>query len=88
MEKCRPTPNISRMTPISASCDASDMSPTNPGVNGPIITPASRYPTSGGRRRYEAIIPKANAKTKAPAMVAISAVSWGIALLKAGSGGI
>jgi len=42
MEKCSPTPNMSRITPISASCDASEMSPTNPGVKGPIITPASR----------------------------------------------
>ena len=29
---CRPTPNISRMTPISASCSASDASATKPGV--------------------------------------------------------
>ena len=42
IEKCRPTPNISRITPISASWRASPMSPTNPGVNGPITTPASR----------------------------------------------
>ena len=34
-EKCRPTPNISRMTPISASSVASDWSATKPGVNGP-----------------------------------------------------
>ena len=31
-EKCRPTPNISRMTPISASSLASDWSATKPGV--------------------------------------------------------
>ncbi len=31
-EKCRPTPNISRITPISASCGASSWSPTKPGV--------------------------------------------------------
>ena len=31
-EKCRPTPNISRMTPISANCAARSASPTKPGV--------------------------------------------------------
>jgi len=41
-EKCRPTPNISRITPISASCGAICASPTKPGVNGPASTPASR----------------------------------------------
>ncbi len=41
-EKCRPTPNISRMTPISASSPASGMSAVKPGVNGPTTTPASR----------------------------------------------
>ena len=30
--KCRPTPNISRITPISASWDAIFASPTTPGV--------------------------------------------------------
>src|SRR5260221_646487 len=44
-EKCRPTPNISRITPISASCDATFWSATQPGVRGPTATPASRYPT-------------------------------------------
>lgn len=42
IEKCSPTPNISRMTPISASSAASFSSATNPGVNGPTATPASR----------------------------------------------
>ncbi|GJE46971.1 hypothetical protein AEGHOMDF_6180 [Methylobacterium soli] len=32
IEKCRPTPNISRITPISASCPASPLLPTKPGV--------------------------------------------------------
>ncbi len=41
-EKCRPTPNISSITPISASWLASDMSATKPGVCGPIRTPATR----------------------------------------------
>ncbi len=41
-EKCRPTPNISSITPTSASCCASDRSPTNPGVPGPMTMPASR----------------------------------------------
>ena len=41
-EKCRPTPNISRITPISASCGAISASPTKPGVNGPATIPAIR----------------------------------------------
>ena len=41
-EKCRPTPNIRRMTPISASCEARAGSATNPGVKGPTRTPATR----------------------------------------------
>jgi hypothetical protein len=39
--------NISRITPISASCSASAGFATNPGVFGPSATPASRYPTIG-----------------------------------------
>lgn len=35
-------PNISRMTPTSASCSAMCRSATKPGVRGPTITPASR----------------------------------------------
>ena len=41
-EKCRPTPNISRMTPISANSGARVWSATKPGVNGPTTIPASR----------------------------------------------
>ena len=41
-EKCRPTPNISSITPISASWLASSWSATNPGVNGPTMMPAAR----------------------------------------------
>ena len=41
-EKCRPTPNISRITPISASWLARFWSATKPGVNGPIRMPATR----------------------------------------------
>ena len=41
-EKWRPTPNIRRMTPISASCEASPASATKPGVKGPTRTPATR----------------------------------------------
>ena len=41
-EKCRPTPNISNITPTSASCMARATSATKPGVCGPITTPASR----------------------------------------------
>ena len=42
IEKCRPTPNISSMTPISESSEAILTSPTNPGVAGEIIIPASK----------------------------------------------
>ena len=41
-EKCRPTPNISSITPSSDSWLASSWSATKPGVNGPTKTPASR----------------------------------------------
>jgi hypothetical protein len=41
-EKCRPTPNIKRMTPISASSSAKCWSATKPGVCGPTKTPATR----------------------------------------------
>ena len=47
-EKCRPTPNIRRMTPISASWLARSASATKPGVKGP--TPRRR----GDSRRAEA----------------------------------
>lgn len=42
IEKCRPTPNISRITPSSANCGARLWSATKPGVNGPATTPAHR----------------------------------------------
>src|SRR3981189_1735293 len=35
---CMPTPNMSKMTPISASCGASLASATKPGVNIPTAT--------------------------------------------------
>ena len=41
-EKCRPTPNINKMTPISASSLANVWLATKPGVAGPISTPAKR----------------------------------------------
>ena len=41
-EKCSPTPNISRITPTSATSCASRSSATKPGVDGPIKTPARR----------------------------------------------
>jgi hypothetical protein len=41
-EKCIPTPNIRRMTPISASSGTSFASATKPGVNGPAAIPARR----------------------------------------------
>ncbi len=43
-EKCRPTPNMSRITPISASCEARPESATKPGVNGPTATPGEEVP--------------------------------------------
>ena len=39
---CSPTPNISRMTPTSASCSAIAASATKPGVCGPTRVPARR----------------------------------------------
>ncbi len=42
IEKCRPTPNISSITPISDSCDAISASATKPGVAGPMMMPATR----------------------------------------------
>ena len=41
-EKCRPTPNMRSITPISASCCERSTSATNPGVDGPRITPATK----------------------------------------------
>ena len=41
-EKCSPTPNISRMTPISASSAARPASAVKPGVNGPTTMPATQ----------------------------------------------
>lgn len=40
--KCSPTPNISRITPISANWGASSVSATNPAVCGPTTIPATR----------------------------------------------
>ncbi|MNK26724.1 hypothetical protein D3C87_450640 [compost metagenome] len=42
MEKCRPTPNIISITPISANCPAISASATKPGVAGPMMMPAAR----------------------------------------------
>ena len=41
-EKCRPTPNIKSITPISDSSEAIATFATNPGVAGPMMTPATR----------------------------------------------
>ena len=41
-EKCVPTPNMSSITPISASCGARWLSATQPGVYGPRAMPATR----------------------------------------------
>jgi len=68
-EKCSPTPNISNMTPISESCEAMVKSATTPGVAGPRMMPASKYPTSAGTRSRSAATPKASAMAKPPARV-------------------
>ena len=73
-EKCRPTPNINRITPISASSGASEVSATKPGVNGPASTPAARYPTRGEMRRRFASMPRRKASTNPPTMVVMSGV--------------
>ena len=74
-EKCSPTPNISRITPSSASSGASLVSATKPGVNGPARTPANRYPTRGEIRSLLAIMPNIKASTRPPTMVVISGVA-------------
>jgi hypothetical protein len=78
-EKWRPTPNISSMTPISASCAAMLASATKPGVNGPMITPANRYPTSAGNRSLAARKPNTSASPRPAAMVLMRETLWGIA---------
>ena len=82
-EKCKPTPNIKRMTPTSASWLAIFWSATKPGVKGPMTIPATRYPTSGGSLKRLASTPKAKASTRPIAMVdtsggtcSIRARSW------------
>ena len=52
-EKCSPTPNISRMTPTSASWLAMFWSATKPGVNGPMTIPATQI--ADQRRQLEAL---------------------------------
>ena len=76
-EKCRPTPNISRITPISATSAARSASAVNPGVNGPITTPATRYPTSGDNFSRVAIAPNTKASPKPIERRAISGESCG-----------
>ena len=51
IENSMPTPNISRMIPISASSVAIARSAISPGVNGPMTTPATMYPTIEGSPR-------------------------------------
>ena len=81
IEKWRPTPNISRMTPISANWLAMLASPTIPGVKGPMAMPARRYPTIGGMLSRWAAKPPKNASTKPIVIVTTSEVSWGICVL-------
>ncbi len=81
-EKWSPTPNISKMTPISASWLIITESILKPPVLGPTITPANKYPTSGEIRKRLAIIPKRNAKHKPATIVVISGVSWSIEYLR------
>jgi len=42
MEKWRPTPNMRRMTPTSASSPATELFPMKPGVWGPTRMPPRR----------------------------------------------
>ena len=77
-EKCSPTPNISSITPISANWLAKAASATKPGVNGPMATPASKYPTRAGSRKRAARKPSTSAKPKAAAMVWISVTLCGM----------
>ena len=62
-EKCRPTPNISRMTPISASWPTGRASATKPGVNGPITMPATQV--ADQRRQAQPVGEIAEARTPA-----------------------
>jgi hypothetical protein len=48
----------------------------DPGVNDPTAIPASRQPTSGGRRSLLARKPPAKARTKLVTIVAMSVVPW------------
>ncbi len=77
-EKCRPTPNISRITPSSASSLANARSATKPGVNGPTITPANRYPATGETRSRWAMAPMRKATTRPAMIVAIRGVWCGM----------
>ena len=78
-EKCRPTPNMSSMTPISASCPAMSASATNPGVAGPMTTPANRYPRSAGNPSLAAAKPSTSARPNPTASVLIRLTACGIA---------
>ena len=77
-EKCRPTPNISRMTPISASSVASAWSATKPGVNGPTGDAGEQIADQRRDPQALAIAPKIKASPRPATMVAIRGVSCGI----------
>ena len=77
-EKCRPTPNISSITPISASSFAIPASPTKPGVNGPMRIPANKYPTRAGSFIRTARKPSTRDRPSAVATVVIRGRLWEI----------
>ena len=75
-EKCRPTPNISSMMPISDNCVAMSVSALNPGFAGPMTMPATKYPTNAGTLIFSARNPRHNAAIKAAAMVVMTVMLW------------
>ena len=75
-EKCRPTPNISSMMPISDNCAAMSVSALNPGFAGPMTMPATKYPTNAGTLIFSATKPRHKAAIKAAAMVVMTVMLW------------
>ncbi len=75
IEKCSPTPKRRKITPNSANWLMVSVSPTNPGVNGPIAIPASMYPMIVGRPRRRAINPPQKATTSAIAILINNGIS-------------
>ena len=64
-ETSAPSANISSATPISARTCTECVLAVGPGVNGPIATPASRYPRMTGCPKRCASVPPTNAASTA-----------------------